>query len=121
MLGFGLGDAVELLTPAALAIVSSVLTFLVAEMTKATKAESASLIQERVRQLFKKFQPSVNNPANNAAVNQQGKQRLHLTTEQLTQIRAIALKQAQQMKLSETRAKMLADAIVGSLVITTGV
>lgn len=112
MLGFGLGDAVALLTPAALAVASSVLTFLVAEMTKAASTEGKSLVQDTVHQLFKKIRsPTKSN----------GKQLPPLTTEQLVQVRAIALKHAHQMKLSDPRAKVLADAIVGSLVTTIGV
>lgn len=111
MLGFGLGDAVALLTPAVLAVVSGVVTFLLAEVAKATNAASASLIQETVRRLFK----STRSPAQTSTTPLST-----LTTEQLAQVRSIALKQARQMKLSETRAKVLADAIVGKLAITTG-
>lgn len=111
MLGFGLGEAAELLTPVALAVASGVVTFLLAELTKAMNAENAALMQDTVRRLFKRPHAQVQTTDNALPT---------LTTEQLAQVRSIALKQARQMKLAESRANVLADAIVGKLAITTG-
>jgi hypothetical protein len=112
MLGFGLGETVALFTPAILAVASAVVNFLITEVAKAARTEGASLIQETVRKLVK----SLRSP-----VETQDDQHPGLTTAQLAQVRAIALQQARQMKLSDTRANVLADAIVGSLAVMIGV
>jgi len=112
MLGFGVGEAAALLTPAVLAVASGVINFLIAEITKTARTEGRLLIQDTVRRLFKRFYVQT--------VTDQ-EQPPALTTEQLAQVQAIALQQARQMKLSDPRARVLADAIVGSLAIANGV
>ena len=104
--GFGAGDAVVLLTPIVLAVVNDVIAFLIEEVKKAAQAESARWINDTVKAMFKKFGP--------AEKEEKGKP-LSLTPEQLAQVRSIVVKKARQLKLSDERAQILADTVVGGL------
>lgn len=111
LLGFGVGEAVVLLTPIALATLNEVVMFVGGEVKKSAQGEGAAWIQQAIKALFKKFrQPEVDDKKMPAA----------LTPEQLTQVRKIAFNKARQLKLSEDRAKILADAVVGSLATAPG-
>jgi len=104
MLGFGTAEAVTLLAPVILAVSTEVVNFLSEEVQKSFKEESSGLVSEMVKKLFTKFRSE-----------EAEKEPPPLTVEQLTQVREIALKKARLLKLSEARAKLLADAVVGSL------
>jgi hypothetical protein len=107
MLGFGPGEAAAFLTPVILATLSAVITFLAGEVKKSLKEEAGGLVNEAVKQMFTIFrQKEKESPPS-------------LTPAQLAQVRAIVLKQANVYKLSESRSKLLADAIVGKLAINT--
>ncbi len=106
MLGFGAGDAVVMLTPIVLATLNEVVIFVGAEVKKSAQGEGAAWIQQAIKALFNKFrQPEADHKKKAAA----------LTAEQLAQVRKIAFNKARQLKLSEDRAKILAEAIVGNL------
>jgi hypothetical protein len=111
MIGFGAGEAVTLLTPAALAMAGAAVQFVLSETTKATQAESTSAIQAAVRRIFKFLQPAP--PKDKGQIPA-------LTRAQLEQVRAVALQQARRMKLSDARAKTMADAIAGKLAVSLG-
>jgi hypothetical protein len=111
MLGFGSGEVVVLLTPIALTVVAEVVKFIVEEVKKSVKDESSSLISETVKKVFKKFRPEQKK--------EDKKTPSALTPEQLERVREIALQKARQLKLSEARAKLLADAVVGSLAVNS--
>ena len=107
MLGFGVGEAVAMMTPAALMVTSEIVKFLTEEVKKSAKGEGTALVGETVKKMFKKFrveEKKENSPA-------------PLTPEQLNQVRELALKKARQLKLSDARCKLLADALVGSLAV----
>ena len=104
LLGFGAAEAVTLLTPVVLAVSGDVMKFLFVEAQKAMQSESSGLIQEAVKSWFGKFRKP-----------EAKKAPPPLTSEQLEQVRKIALKKAKELKLSEKNTKLLADAIVGSL------
>lgn len=104
LLGFGAAEAATLITPILLAMSSEVLKYLFAEAQKAMQNESTNLINEKVKSWFNKFRQK-----------EDKKSPPPLTSEQLEQVRKIAVKKAQQLKLSEKNSKLLADAIVGSL------
>jgi hypothetical protein len=106
LLGFGAAEAVSLVTPALLALLSEVVKFLLGEAQKAMQNEGTSLVNDTVKSWFGKLRPK-----------EEKKAPPPLTAEQLEQVRKIALKKAQQLKLSEKNTKMLADAIVGSLAV----
>jgi hypothetical protein len=106
-LGFGADVALTLLTPIALAVTTDVLRFLRAELTKQAKEEGSQAVGELVRRLFKKFR---------APAEQKGEPvPPPLTEAQLDQVRALAYEKAIQLRLSEERADLLADAVAGGL------
>lgn len=107
MLGFGAGDAVILLTPIILATLNDVVKFVSEEVKKSVEGESAGWFHQMIKAMFNKYRPlEVDNKKKPAA----------LTAEQLVHVHKIAFSKARQLKLSEDRAKILADAVVGSLV-----
>ena len=53
MLSFGTGEAVVFLTPILLAVLTEVVKYLTAEVTKSLQKESSAIVDERVKALFK--------------------------------------------------------------------
>jgi hypothetical protein len=142
MLGFGVGESVTLLTPFILSILVEIVKYLSNEFASTVKTEGASYINEMVKQSFQKFrrQPPLTSAAEEVAgtagVDQQetdlsqpagtsaepsGFQSSDapappsLTKEQLNQIYEVALQKARDLKLSESRATLLADSVIGTL------
>ena len=109
MLGFGGGGAFELLTPVVLTIASGVISFLVDSALSAAKTEGRAIVQQRVRQLFKRFSAE-STPAS-------GTPPAALTPAQLAQARQVALDIALRMHVPPDQAALLADAAVGQLVL----
>ena len=107
LLGFGMAEAVTLITPIVLAVSGDVIKFLFEEAQKAMQSEGTSMINDTVKSWFSKFRQKDDKKSPSP-----------LTAEQLEQVRKITIKKAQQLKLSEKNTKMLADAIVGSLALT---
>jgi hypothetical protein len=104
-LGFGVTEAAGFLTPVALAVTGQVFTFLISEVKKSFQKESASLIQEKVKELFKKGSPPGKKPS------------ITLTPAQLKEVHKVALAKAHALHLSDMRAHQLADALVSDLAI----
>ena len=102
MLGFGVGDAVALLTPYALVVVNEVVKFVTAQVQMSLATESADLIGDIVKKLFKRVRPEESNV-------------MPLTLAQLTQVREVAYENARRLNLSDDRASLLADAIKGCM------
>lgn len=107
-LAFGVGESALLLTPIVLEVMKGVVKFLAGEVAKAVKEESPKLIGAGIKGLFKKYMPA----------DAPGAQDLVLTSEQLLQVRLLALEKARQLALSDDQAALLADSIVGSLGVT---
>ena len=107
ILGFGTGEMVSLLTPVVLTVVTEVVTFLTLEVKKAVAAESASLISDQVKNLFKKFHIEGEKGQSGSS---------SLTREQIARVRKLACERFLQLKLSESQANRLADAIAISLI-----
>ena len=97
-LGFGLNGVVVAITPAAAAAASSVIGYIVSEVLKAAQEESAAVLVSKVRKLFNSKDESES-----------------LTTEQLRQVRRLALSQAKVFGMETSQARSMADALVGSL------
>jgi hypothetical protein len=142
MLGFGVGESVTLLTPFILSILVEIVKYLSNEFASTVKMEGASYINDMVKQSFQKFrrQPlqtkAPEEESETASVDPQGtvlsqpartgaepagldRQEASapptLTKEQLTQIYEVALQKARDLKLSESRATLLADSVIGTL------
>jgi hypothetical protein len=102
ILGFGAGEAVVMLTPYVLVIVTEVVRFVIAQVQQSVAAESADLISDIVKKLFKRVRPEENNL-------------LPLTPAQLAQVRKVAYESACRLNLPDNQASLLADAIKGSM------
>lgn len=102
LLGFGAGEAVTLLTPYVFVVVTEVVRFVIVEVQKSVATESANLISDIVKKLFKRVRPEENNL-------------LPLTSAQLAQVDKVAYESARRLNLSNDRARLLADAIKGSM------
>jgi hypothetical protein len=98
-LGFGLAEAASLLTPAALAAAGQVARYLADDLGKALANTAGEAIGKRIARLFRR-EPGA--PS--------------LTQAQISRVRAIALEVARAENLTEPRASLLADALVGHLV-----
>lgn len=107
MLGFGTGEVVAL-SAVILPIIAEIVHFLADEVKKSIKEQSAERIHETVKKYF------------NTAGDEQEEETesLALTAEQMVWIRKRILRKCRQMKLSEMRAQLLADAVIGSLATT---
>jgi hypothetical protein len=104
-LGFGVEAAAVFITPFAMAVMSEVVKFLTSELQNALKAEGSDAVKGAVKSLFKKFRPPEETKIPS------------LTPKQLAQVRKLALEKALQLKLSESKAALLADSIIGSLAV----
>ena len=110
--GFGLELA--LLTPYVLAVAGSVLGYLVTTFSDAAKSEAKPAITDLVHRLFRRGdggEKATHDPPDKAEVN--------LTAEQAAQVRKVALARAHDLRLSDSNAHLLAEAIVGGLNVAT--
>lgn len=103
--GFGLDLA--LLTPYVLAVAAPVLSFLVQTVTSAAKEEAAPHVKELVRRLFNRSTDKRATTDQNSA----------LTGEQAREVREVALARATDLGLPVEQARLLADSVVGGLVV----
>ncbi|HWY42699.1 MAG TPA: hypothetical protein VNX66_04340 [Candidatus Sulfotelmatobacter sp.] len=106
ILGFGVAEAVTYITPVALPVLSSVLTFLAGELK--SSIHDQHLIGDTLKKLFSKNKPSV----------PQISSEVLLTRDQLERVRKLAFEKARELNLKSKEASLLADSIVGSLATT---
>jgi hypothetical protein len=105
MLGFGVDAAVMLVTPVALQVARDVLGFLHEQLRERAREQGEGAIDRIIARLVGKKKDE--EPAEEAVP--------ELTDAQLEQVRALAVEKARSLKLSEERAELLADSLVGSL------
>jgi hypothetical protein len=105
-LGFGLDLAI--LTPYALAVATSVIRFLASTVGEAVGEESKPLVTRIVRRLLRRP-----DPASEAAEATPPA----LTAEQTRQVHEVAYQRAKRLGLDEDQATLLADSVVGGLVL----
>jgi hypothetical protein len=104
--GFGLD--VALLTPYVLAVAGSVVTFLASIVSDSAKEETRTLVAGYVRRLFRN---------QHEASSARATAPQPLTTEQARRIRQIAYDRSIALSLPEDRATVLADAVVGGILV----
>ena len=103
MLGFGAEAAMMLVTPVALSVARDVIAFLGQQL----KAQAAKEGEGAVRSVLARIlhrdgkEPAADVP--------------ELTDEQLAQVRTLAIEKAKQLRLSDDKAELLAESLVGSL------
>jgi hypothetical protein len=117
MLGFGAGQQVALMTPIALAMATQMVKFVVEEVASSVKAESPSVIQRYVRMIFGKVAPQVDDAQTKEESSTTVAAPVSLTSEQLARVRQVALDTAHRLNLADDRAALLADSLVGGLVV----
>jgi hypothetical protein len=115
-LGFGAEAAMALVTPVALAVSTDVLRFLRAEVAKHAREQGADAIAGVVRKLFKRFRDE-DEIATAVGDAQPDTALPGLSPEQLEEVHRIAVEKARSLRLSSERAELLADSIVGELVV----
>jgi hypothetical protein len=108
-LGFGLDLA--LLTPYVLAVAAPVLSFLVQTVASAAKEEATPHVRELVRRLF------IRSSGKDARPERRAREPLALTGEQAREVREVALARATDLGLPAEQARLLADSVVGGLVV----
>jgi hypothetical protein len=102
MLGFGVDAAVMLLTPVALTVAKDVINFLGEQLRERAREHGEGAIDRIIARLVKKDGAEAAPTA-------------ELTDDQLEQVRALAIEKGRALKLSDERATLLADSLVGSL------
>src|SRR5215208_3146185 len=107
MLGFGLEIGAVLLTPVVMTVTREVVEFLAGVVMASVQAQSSSLINEFVKNMFKKFRHEGEAKGEKLPP--------PLTREQIERVREIALEKARQLQLAPNQAGLLADSLVGSL------
>jgi hypothetical protein len=106
-LGFGIEALVPLLTPIVIAVVSEVITHLEQSLSTHLASGAEGVVGGGLRSVFKRGGKEA------AAAPAQAQ----LSQAQLAEVRDIAFRKARQLKLPESQAKMLADSVVGGLVV----
>ena len=109
MLGFGVDAAVMLVTPVALAV---------AKRRDRVHRNAPARAGGEGRRGSDRPRPRPAAPARRRACRDSGGARpqpAELTDEQLEQVRTLALEKAKQLKLSDAKAELLAESLVGSL------
>ncbi|MGH3071588.1 MAG: hypothetical protein ACRDNB_04860 [Gaiellaceae bacterium] len=105
MLGFGAEAAVMLVTPVALQVARDVLGFLHEQLRERAREHGEGAIDRIIARLVGMKTGAA--PAAEPVP--------ELSDAQLEQVRALAFEKARTLKLSEERAELLADSLVGSL------
>lgn len=101
MLGFGIEAAAMLVTPVALQVARDVFDFVVAHLRERARDEGEEALDGLVDRVLDRG--GHRDPA------------VELTDEQLVRVRALAVEKARALRLSEAKAELLADSLVGSL------
>ena len=101
-LAFGIEEVMEVVTPASIAMVSAVLTYLVPNVLKVIQEEGTASLKEYIRKFFSKS----------------GSNETTLSPEQLDELRKIAYQQARAFGIQHQKAKKMSYAIIGSIALT---
>lgn len=104
MLGFGVDAAMVLMTPVVLQVAKDVIGFLGEQLRERAREQGEGAIDRVIARI-------VNRKGNDGEVEPVPE----LTDEQLEQVRALAITKGRALKLSDERATLLADSLVGSL------
>jgi len=102
------GLEIALLTPYVLAVVGPVVSFLISVVTDSVKEASKTATGEWVRSLFKRKADASATAASSVP---------GLTKEQAQQVHEIAYERATTLGLSEATAQLLADSVIGGVLV----
>jgi hypothetical protein len=119
----GFGIDIALLTPYVLAVATPVIQLIVNLVSDAVHTDSRSVLAPLVRRLFRLPGPSSGDDAAaeagavSPAAGASDEAPLALTTEQARRIHDVALERGRNLGLVDEQATLLADAVVGGLVV----
>lgn len=116
MLGFGVGEALVLVTPIALSVAREVLDFVVDEIRRRAREAGTEAIDGLVGRLRKRRGGEAAEAGATESTAPVADVPM-LSNDQLRQVRALAVEKAQELALPPEKANLLADSLVGSLVI----
>lgn len=111
MLGFGVGPELAFVTPAVLVVAHEVIAFLASEVKKSLEKEASDVVSGLVKKMFKR--------AHSVDTKRDIDVPPLLTSKQATQIRELVFEKACQLNISEAQGRLLADAVVGTLVVAS--
>ena len=109
-----------LVTPVALEVAKNVLGYVVGELQTAFKDEAKPMIQALVKRVLGRNKKPEDDKAAAAPAAEPAAEPAEapqLTQAQLDELRKVALSTAERMGLREPKASVLADAIVGAMVV----
>jgi hypothetical protein len=118
MLGFGVEDALVLVTPVALTVAREVLEFIVDEVSGHARDAGREVIGRIADRLLRRGGSASTAAGGGGSAPAPAPEPPDLTDAQLQQVRALALEKAQQLALPPEKASLLADSLVGSLATT---
>jgi len=104
-----LGETLVAVAPAAAAMASAVLSYLMTETIKAAQEESVEAVKKKIKALFNPEQKD------DKPEKKEDKSLPPLTKEQMEQVKKLARKQAIQFGIKPDKADKMASALIGSL------
>ena len=114
--GFGLD--LGLLTPYVLAVAAPVLTYLLNTVVEAAKTEAKPVIGNIVHRLFHR-KKAAGDGAGTTGTSEPDEEPIRLSAAEAAKVREVALARASDLGLTQERARLLADAVVGGLNVAT--
>jgi len=102
-IGFGVEGIVEMMSPAAISVVTTVVGYIITQVWGATSSVLLDEYKSKLKSLFKK--------------DNNGKNAVPISKEQLKEIKEKAMQQALASHLSEEQSNNLANALIASIVI----
>ncbi len=116
-LGFGVGDALVLVTPIALSVAREVLDFVVDEVRRRAREAGTEAIDGIVDRLRKRRGGEAGEAGTASESSAPAAEVPMLSDDQLRKVRGLAVAKAQELALPPEKANLLADSLVGSLAI----
>lgn len=107
-LGFGIGESVTLLTPIVISVTNEIVKSIYSQVGQSVKDKSMNFAKKTCKFFLEIFNKNKKSKNINTAI-------LTLTSEQLVVLRKIAIDKAKNLKLSDSKSELLADAIISSL------
>lgn len=115
--GFGIEGVLEMISPATIGVVSTVITYIATEVFGAAKGALTDELKAKIKSLFDKNR-NKNTGSDKAKTNvAEKKDTVALTPDQLKQIRDKAIEEGLALKLSSQKATELANALIANIVI----
>ena len=119
-LGFGMAEALVAATPAATAMVSAVLTYVMGEVIKTSQEEAATVLKEKIKRLFAGFSktpepPGAKGKEAGAPPKKEKEAVAPLTKEQFEAVKAAAVREGRAFGLGKAEAEKMALALIGVL------